>query len=658
MLPLETFFKDTNENEETDLALTVRGTLPGITTIWSDGGVTLHAITADIPVTVDPKNEHRGKRERQRKKKPELEMRQLWRVFPLDTASSSTSRVLFEELGFAYESGAIYGVSEETITGEDGSKIVKQNQIGNHGAILLGGRYTTESSTSPKVSYHALDVLSGAPLWELGSRGWTSAKRGHKKTEAEFIVPIIHTTSSARRRSHLPVKDAMDSELDNENSFVEGDDVMTSEECMAHFRYSVFDEANGALPHEFWEGDKGVMNVGRFERMKKSPRKKSRTSNKKSQIQKDLLIGQGSLTTSGGRQIVGTMGSSRGGTNTGSWQIDFLHRAIPKPLINQQISNSNLPLMGKPNVVMFHGRDGLAVLSLKNGSPVCHISLVDNTLYADIDKDGIVDVIQVATPSDESRSGDIQSLIDRINKSEGAEDGHVSNRADPVFCHALVTSGLPSREEVFTAPLCLGGAIPSANQKMRIRAAPPLLVESSIGRGNDIIFAINNGVIVRYDSNGREIWRKKAAKDDGSPSWRYATALLARVQFGAIKSHSSVSASSRHDQHRPGSPVRPIIISGESGAAVISPAGKVLSRVVYPQPAIIQPLLADLNGDGTADLLVVSKDALWGYRIVVETGRSGFFSILVVTLVVGVALSALMHKTNQTARRSIDIVSW
>ena len=105
--------------------------------------------------------------------------------------------------------------------------------------------------------------------------------------------------------------------------------------------------------------------------------------------------------------------------------------------------------------------------------------------------------------------------------------------------------------------------------------------------------------------------------------------------------------------------MRPILLSGEDGAALISPAsGKVRFSLVYPQSVSAQPLVADLNRDGTDDLLVVSSDALWGYLVVVETGRSGAFVIVVVTLLIRVAIAALVHKTihqpGQTPRRSTD----
>ena len=348
-----------SSKNETNMALTVRGTLPGIVTVWSDGSVTLHVITADV-VTTNASSEHRGKKERSRKKKTtELELRLLWRVVPFDSTSNSQEMIHFEELGLTYESAVMYGTSQ---------------QGGSHGAIVLGGRYSQSSS---KVSFHALDAWTGESLWDLDQTHGGSSR--NKNIPKEFVLPIIHTTSSARRRSHLPVTDTLDPELDNENSFVDGD-VMTSEECMAHFRHSLFDEANGALPHEYW-GDHGSMTLGRFERVKKSPRKKPRSRNKQSLLNpRDSLAGRGRDTT----QSVG----KHDGRVVNHWQADLFHRAIPRRLIHQQNYYANHPKTGKPNVVVFHGRDGLAVISLKNGRPVCHVSLVDNTLYADIDKDG------------------------------------------------------------------------------------------------------------------------------------------------------------------------------------------------------------------------------------------------------------------------------
>lgn len=686
-----------NEQETGSMALTKGGTLPGIVAVWSDGSVSLHVITADVTTTTATTSEtsssggqhplqqhqHRAKRARQLHKKPELELRQLWRVYPFELNSERVgsesinqreyagggddSIIEFVELGMTFESGAMYG---DTSFGK------QEKQFGENGAILLGGRYTIRSKTHQhplRVSFHALDAVTGTSLWELKGSNRDKPTGQKKAGNNEPRIPIIHTTSSARRRSHLPVADVLDPELDNENAFVEGDDVMTSEECMSHFRASVLDGESGALPHEFWDnGEFGSMSVGRFDRSKGYAGKRRKTLGKMglqlinkykdgSRVQNengitmtggDIGQGRGASYGKGGGIGGNYLGSASNGR---SWQSELIQRAIPQRLIRQQMYKSRHPHMGKPNVVIFHGREGLAVLSLKNGLPVCHISLMDHSVYADVDQDGVIDTVQVITnPESFSESSVVKSLIHRIAgpASEAQDDA-------PVICHALVTSGLPPREEVFTAPLCLGGPANRPN----LSAAPPLLVEGSLGYGNDVVFAMNNGVVTRYDFTGREVWRKRGGLKDGTPTWKSvrSAVFLGRIQFGTIReAHSSVSASSHRNQHRPGSPVRPILLSGEDGAALISPAsGKVLCSIIYPQSVLSQPLLVDLTGDGTDDLLVVSNDAVWGYRVVVETGRSGGFVIVVVTLLIGVALAALMQKTNhrlgQPSKRSTDI---
>merc|ERR1712183_876073 len=103
-------------------------------------------------------------------------------------------------------------------------------------------------------------------------------------------------------------------------------------------------------------------------------------------------------------------------------------RAVPRRLIHQQRDNAKHPLKGKPNVVLFHGHDGLAVLSLRNGRPVCHISLTDHTLYADMDQDGVIDQVQVVTTPHDSmaQSSGVQKLIQRLTKENNLDE---SNRS-------------------------------------------------------------------------------------------------------------------------------------------------------------------------------------------------------------------------------------
>ena len=149
------------------MALTKSGTLPGIATVWSDGSVSLHVITADFTPSAIGSDGHRTKRAKQKNIKPDLELRQLWRVYPLQPKSEEIGRIQadFVELGITFESGTIYSSVDNINSNEKGKK-----RFGDSGAIILGGRYTLLTTTKQypvRVSFHALDVLTGTSLWDL-----------------------------------------------------------------------------------------------------------------------------------------------------------------------------------------------------------------------------------------------------------------------------------------------------------------------------------------------------------------------------------------------------------------------------------------------------------------------------------------------------------
>mmetsp|Transcript_19231 Transcript_19231/g.44796 ORF Transcript_19231/g.44796 Transcript_19231/m.44796 type:complete len:117 (-) Transcript_19231:1914-2264(-) len=103
---------------------------------------------------------------------------------------------------------------------------------------------------------------------------------------------------------------------------------------------------------------------------------------------------------------------------------------------------------------------------------------------------------------------------------------------------------------------------------------------------------------------------------------------------------------------------RPILLSGENGMALLSAThGSVLASTVFPQASRGRPILADLSGDGTQDAIVTCSDALWGYQIIVTTGSSVVFRIMVGLLIMGIALALLRNRYSgqQDDKRSTDI---
>ena len=77
---------------------------------------------------------------------------------------------------------------------------------------------------------------------------------------------------------------------------------------------------------------------------------------------------------------------------------------------------------------------------------------------------------------------------------------------------------------------------------------------------------------------------------------------------------------------------------------------------IFPQPSRARPQLVDFDGDGTVDLIVTTKDGFWGYKIVVTTGATVFFRIVVGLLIMGLMLAILRNRFGpHPGKRSTDL---
>jgi hypothetical protein len=97
-------------------------------------------------------------------------------------------------------------------------------------------------------------------------------------------------------------------------------------------------------------------------------------------------------------------------------------------------------------------------------------------------------------------------------------------------------------------------------------------------------------------------------------------------------------------------------LAGDNSVVLLSAStGQVLALATFPQPSTTRPRLVDFNGDGTTDILVSTTDAIWGYQVVVQTGASIFFRIILGLLIMGLMLAVLRNKFGpHPGKRSTD----
>ena len=278
---------------------------------------------------------------------------------------------------------------------------------------------------------------------------------------------------------------------------------------------------------------------------------------------------------------------------------------------------------GRPNVLVTKTRGGLQVRSLKNGAALCHLSLLEETLYSDLNNDGILDQVQVLLESKKTDPRDkwVWGLVSRLqqDRKEMKEKGKSKKlmQSNPNLCHAMALSGVPAREELFSSSICgtahdRVGDHPSA----AIDSVSPVAVESLNGRRNtrDVIFALNNGMVHRlHGGSGRREWVVAGRHHENFPTWDSQNAMLTRIQ--------SINVSPA---------VRPVLLAGENSIAVLSVKnGGILASATFPQTSVGRPILAEVSGDGTTDVMVMSADAIWGFQIQVRPGSPVVLRIMV-----------------------------
>ncbi len=321
-------------------------------------------------------------------------------------------------------------------------------------------------------------------------------------------------------------------------------------------------------------------------------------------------------------------------------------------------------LHGRPNVVVLHNQQGLQVRSFKNGRILCRLALNENALYADVNHDGTLESVQLALGTNALKKQPLQpeeadddfrfiaNLAQRVAEDEASKKTKIDVAAPlqrTSLCHLMVLSGMPSREELYSSHLCNGYLSPTNHQELR--GVAPLLMEPMDGRkGWDIVVAINSGVVNRiHGALGRQLWRLKGRRSEhlleGAhfPHWNEpARALLTRID--TIQTVPST---------------RPVLLAGENSLVLLSAStGKLLDSATFHQTSIRRPVLVDFDGDGTTDVLIHTKDAIWGYKIRIHTGSSVFLRILSGLLFMGVLLAFLRNRFGpQPGKRSTDALA-
>eukprot|EP00958_Prasinococcus_capsulatus_P009172 scaffold897_cov402-Prasinococcus_capsulatus_cf.AAC.57 len=248
---------------------------------------------------------------------------------------------------------------------------------------------------------------------------------------------------------------------------------------------------------------------------------------------------------------------------------------------NRNKHHHNLPEhLRNPNAIVAHLQDGIEVIHMYSGRPICFLSLEPDTLHADINRDGVVDHLR------------------SYGNSESAQHYHTERHGHdaPYACSGVVTSGV-HHEMLFNVSVCrskfgMDSHMPSrafgrtADGMSPLEVAAPVPVPHSghVSSAADVVFLNSRGEVTLVDQHGTKKWQHSMGCHWSNP----------RLPNGAVASH--VIPSLQPLRAHKNSHVSAILSVGESKAAVVALHGSRLQTLKLPSAPAAKAVIADFTG--------------------------------------------------------------
>eukprot|EP00808_Paulinella_micropora_P017153 g32257.t1 len=321
----------------------------------------------------------------------------------------------------------------------------------------------------------------------------------------------------------------------------------------------------------------------------------------------------------------------------------------------------------EPNVLVAHLREGIQVIHLYSGRPVCQLALAAGTLYGDVNADSVIDKVEA------------------LAGSHGlTTQGGQSRKNSEFGCLALVSSGIPSTHQLFNGSICQEngkGTLQFLNKLAEedIFSHKPLVggFNSATSQRNlngvlsfTSLFFVNSGLVTAFSSSGRHLWSTPTTSSwlDGSEALHIKMQMSRRNRGRRLRGRkqeegslaqaedsglifrqkaffpSLIGLSLQQDSQFP----EFIAAVGEFTVSVLSRAnGAIQAEAWLPSTPVSPPVVGDFNNDGVSDLLIMTTGGLHGLASYSTPGSRVFLVLLVFLLCI--LLVALLMKALQSS---------
>ena len=353
-----------------------------------------------------------------------------------------------------------------------------------------------------------------------------------------------------------------------------------------------------------------------------------------------------------------------------------------------------------PNVIVSHNRMGLEVIHLFTGRPVARVMplLPFKFTYHDMEDDF-----------------HLESITTNIGTSQIVHGNHRVEMVE--HCHGVIATGAPGpTTAVFNASICDSeGWFPSITLLSRYlrgddaaeepsvdalsllgsrpvhgpdtKAVQPLVVQRLVPKGTgifktarDAVFMIDSGIVTSLSpTQQRVLWRTDTPStfdprrivDNAGNAGSSIDEEESRVRsyphlasYTLHKSHKNDLVRTARRMHHFHEPVV-LAIGDTTITAINTHSGVIQATAILPAPAVAPVMIADFNGDGTNDLLVMTLTSYDGYLVYNRSGGSAIVGLMMLTLgliaclyvtqyVVGAASAPILAQAKHAVKRSTD----
>mmetsp|Transcript_49500 Transcript_49500/g.116685 ORF Transcript_49500/g.116685 Transcript_49500/m.116685 type:complete len:769 (-) Transcript_49500:226-2532(-) len=335
--------------------------------------------------------------------------------------------------------------------------------------------------------------------------------------------------------------------------------------------------------------------------------------------------------------------------------------------------------MKMANVLVVHRLDGVEVLHLHTGRPLCELPLAKDALHADLNRDGAVDHAEAIIG---------EGFVTRPGGG-GRDAGHRTNDIEVPQCWAWVTTGTPATHSLYNQSICTldsayrkmvrtlsnnakGRASREAEAETKLHSVPPIAITQQPGRESadrnvhlmDAVFLVSDGVLSSHSPAGIQNWQLQTQAYWTQPALlrveRHEDSLMAGEDLVSSIEMQIAPALAPFKMH-PHSHWEHILALGMHHGAIVSQDGDILAQFPLPDAPVAPPVIADFDDDGYNDVIIQTRTSLAGltmkptkHRRPLSVIMGGLLLLIGAVILVHLAASSDSNKSVAMRRRTAN----